>query len=114
MQLSYLPRLPGKSVFGLADLAECRPGRVVSLTLYRNGGDSIVVFAFDAGEGVSQEVLDEDCLYWLLEGEAIVTAGGVRHSLNGGGCFIVPARVPHSVDMIARSKVMVISVGCGF
>ena len=111
MKNQYLPRLPGSEAFFLNNVVECRANQVVSLTVYRVGGDGVVMLAFDAGEGVSQETLDEDCLYWVLEGEVVMIAGDSRHPLLGGDCFVVPARMPHAIDIVSRSKVMVLTVG---
>lgn len=108
---SAMRRLPQGTAFSLLDLVECRPRQVVSLTVHRSGGDSAVLFAFDAGEGISQEVLDEDCLYWVLEGEVVVEAGDARRPMRAGECFVVPARTPHSVDVVSQSRLFIITVG---
>lgn len=111
MRNRYLTRLPGGEAFSLEGLIECRAHQVVSLTAYRAGGDGVVILAFDAGEGVSQEVLDEDCLYWVLEGEVVMRAGDTPRTMRGGDCFVVPARVPHAIDVVSRSKLLIITVG---
>lgn len=111
MKNRYLPRLPGSEVFSLDGLVECRAHQVLSLAVYRAGGDSVSAYAFDAGEGISQEVLDEDCLYWVLEGEVAMTAGGPPRAVRGGECFVVPAGTPHAVDIVAPTKLLTITVG---
>ena len=111
MEKSHMGRLPQGKAFALAGLVECRPHQVVSLTLYRDAGDSAVLFAFDAGEGVSLEILDEDALYWLLEGEVVMKAGAGCQVMHGGECFTVPARTPHAVDVVSQSKLLIVTVG---
>lgn len=111
MQLSHMRRLPGARPFSLAELVEYRPRQVVSLTVYRSGGDSAVLFAFAPGEGISREILDEDCLYWVVEGEVVLTAGETSQTMRGGDCFVVPARTPHAVDIVSRSRLFILTVG---
>ena len=111
MSNALMPHLPAAEVFALADAVELRTNRVMSLTAYRVGVDSVVVFSFDAGEGISQEVLEEDCLYWVLAGESVMDAGGRRLAMRGGDCFVVPAGAAHAMAMTTPTKVAALTVG---
>lgn len=108
---AVLSRLPVAKMFLLGETVPYRAHQVLSQNFYRKGGDAITAFSFEMGEGISREVLDDDCLYWVLEGEAVMFAGDCRGAAYPGDCMVVPAGTPHAVDMVSRSKIMVVTVG---
>lgn len=97
--------------FPLAAIIEARPHQVASMNLWRSGADYVAVFAFDAGEGISREVLEEDRLYIAVEGDMIVETDGKRGALRVGECLYVPARTEHSLDALVPGKVLIVTVG---
>ena len=97
--------------FSLAALISPRPHQVASLNLWRSGTSHITLFGFDAGEGISREVLDEDRLYIVLEGDMVIDADGKRQSLKSGDCTYIPAGMPHSLDVITPGKALLVTVG---
>ena len=53
--MEFLRHLPTESPENLAELIQCRPGQVVSMSLYQSGDVQMTLLAFDGGEGVSEE-----------------------------------------------------------
>lgn len=89
-----------------ADLVEYQEGSVVSrMIVYRKAG-TITLFAFDAGQGLSEHTAQYDAVITLLEGEAVFTIGGEPNHLVKGEMLIMPAGVPHAVDGPGRFKMM--------
>lgn len=94
--------LPTDVPASLAGLVTCRPGQVSSMSLVRGGletGFSATLFAFAAGESVSEERYDGDALYQCVEGRMVLTRpDGWRAELGAGEVLRVPARVEHAVE----------------
>lgn len=85
----------------LVDLVATQPGAVVSQSLLKSPGGNVTLFAFDAGEGLSEHTAPYDALLLLLDGHATVTVGGVEHEMTAGETLVLPANIPHA--LLARS-----------
>ena len=92
----------------LAGLVTWQPGAVVSRTLAKSRAGTVTVFAFDAGEGLSEHVAPFDALLVLLEGRARVRVGGVEHPVGAGEVLRLPAHVPHAVAADGRFKMLLV------
>jgi len=67
---------------------------------------SITVFAFDAGQSLSEHRVPHGALVHLLDGEAELTVGGVPHQLRAGEALLMPPDAPHTVRAASRFKMM--------
>jgi quercetin dioxygenase-like cupin family protein len=90
----------------LADEIQYSPAAVVSKTLVKKPTGTITLFAFDAGEGLSEHTAPFDAVVQVLEGEAELTIGGERLSAAAGQMVIMPANVPHAVKAVRRFKML--------
>lgn len=90
----------------LADLIDCQTGAVVSRVLLRNPGGTVTLFAFDEGQGLSEHTAPFDALVQVLDGEAAITVGGVRHEVLAGQAILLPGGVPHAVDAVSRFRML--------
>ena len=70
--LKNLPENPAM----LAELIDVHPGQVVSMSLSRNDAIRMTLFAFDGGEGVSEEAYDSDTFYYILAGSMTLVREG--------------------------------------
>lgn len=77
-------------------------GAVVSRTLLKRDGGTITLFAFDAGQGLSEHTAPFDAVAHVLEGEAEITIAGTPLSVSAGQMVLMPARQPHSLSARAR------------
>ena len=97
-----LRNLPDDVATPLASLVTCREGQVSSMSLVAGGLDlglSATLFAFAAGESVSEERYEGDALYLCVEGAMAVTwPDGRRAPLVAGDVLRVPAGVEHAVE----------------
>ena len=87
--MEFLRHLPTESPENLAELIQCRPGQVVSMSLYQSGDVQMTLLAFDGGEGVSEEHYPGDTMYLLAEGKMTL--------MEQGQVFMVPAGALHSL-----------------
>lgn len=98
--------LPPSQALNLADLVDYAPGSVVSRTLVKNPAGTITLFAFDAGEGLSEHSTPFDALVQILDGEAELTIGGKPVPAGAGETVLMPANIPHGLRAAERFKML--------
>lgn len=111
MKNKIMHRLPCAQTFSSAKLVQTRPHQVMSLTAYADQSDSFLLFSYDAGEGVSREILQEDSLYCVLDGHVEFTIEGNVVSLHANETIVIAEGVPHAIVSIQASKIMAIHIG---
>jgi len=90
----------------VADLVDYQPDAIVSRVVLKTPTGSITVFAFDAGQSLSEHRVPHGALVHLLDGEAAVTVSGVSHRLRAGEALLMPPDAPHTVRAESRFKMM--------
>ena len=90
---------------GLIDYAK---RSIVSRTLAENGAGTITLFAFDAGQGLSEHTVPFDAFVEVIDGEAELTIGGATVSARPGDLVVMPANVPHAVRAAQPFKMLLI------
>lgn len=81
-----------------------QPGGIVSKQLIKTPTGNVTLFAFDAGQGLSEHTSPFSALVTVLEGEADVTIAGETHRVAAGELLALPAAVPHAVAARVRFK----------
>ncbi len=89
--------LPPAESHPAAALVTAQDGAVVSRTLLKRDSGSVTLFAFAAGQGLSEHTAPFDALVQVLEGEAAVTIAGRRHQVKAGEVILMPAGQPHAL-----------------
>jgi quercetin dioxygenase-like cupin family protein len=90
----------------LAALIEYQKGSVVSRTVADNEAGTVTLFAFDAGQGLSEHTAPFDALVYNIEGEVEVTISGKAVTLQQGEIVIMPANKPHALKATKRFKML--------
>jgi len=88
------------------DLVAYQQGSIVSRMLAYTKSGTITIFAFDAGEGLSEHTAPYDAVLQVIDGEALVTIAGKEYSVTAGNLIIMPATIPHAVHAVTRFKMM--------
>jgi len=91
----------------LEDLLSYQEGAIVSRTLIdkkKNG--TVTLFAFDAGQGLSEHTAPFDAMVHVLDGEVHVTISGEPHNLKKGDFIVMPADKPHALKAVKRFKML--------
>jgi quercetin dioxygenase-like cupin family protein len=94
-----VPSMPEPVLF-FADLAAEAPpvGRGIhSQTLYDGPDLRLVLFAFAAGEELSEHTAARAAVVHVLDGEGEAVVGVEPHPIGPGAWFRMPARMPHSI-----------------
>ncbi|MGD9675248.1 MAG: cupin domain-containing protein [Candidatus Bipolaricaulia bacterium] len=97
-------------VVELAGLVEYQEGAVVSRTLIEREVGTVTLFAFDAGQALSEHTAPFDALVHVLDGEADVVLGGTPHGVKEGQAILMPAHVPHAVKARQRFKMLLVMI----
>ena len=90
----------------VADLTDYQDGSVVSRTLIKRPGGTVTLFAFDAGQSLSEHTAPFDALVQVVDGEGLFTIDGTPHGIAAGQAIIMPADVPHAVTAEQRFKML--------
>lgn len=87
-------------------LVSYQQAAVVSRELLRSRAGTVTVFAFDAGQGLSEHTAPFDALVHVLEGEVEITISGKPYRLGAGEMILMPANAPHALRAITRFKML--------
>jgi quercetin dioxygenase-like cupin family protein len=98
---------PGQ-LFTLDSLVTPTAQGIASRVLARTAAGNITLFAFDAGEELSEHAAPFDALALTLSGTLILTIGGVPVQTAPQTIVLMPANVPHAVQAIEASRMLLI------
>ena len=71
---------------------------IASRVLAKTTGGNLTLFAFDAGQGLTEHTSPFDALVMVLDGSLKLTIGGNAVTASPGSVVRMPAHVPHAVD----------------
>lgn len=92
----------------LADLIAPTEHGIASRVLAKTSGGNVTLFAFDAGEGLSEHTAPFDALVLPIEGALTLTIGGKSVEATTGTITRLPANVPHAVDAKVAAKMLLV------
>ena len=94
----------------MTELIACQEGSVVSRALIDKKTGTVTVFAFGAGQGLSEHTVPYDAFVQILDGDAEVTIAGTVHKLAAGQMIIMPAGLPHSIKAVRKFKMLLVMI----
>ncbi|MFZ5910187.1 MAG: cupin domain-containing protein [Chloroflexota bacterium] len=97
---------PKAEILNLADLVNYQTGSVVSRQITKAEAGNVTLFAFDAGQELSEHTAPFDALVHVVEGEAQILISGKSFSLTAGQAIIMPANEPHAVKATTPFKML--------
>ena len=101
---------PTPKVERMRDLIGYQERAVVSRTIIEKRTGTVTLFAFDAGQGLSEHTAPFDALVYVLDGEAEVTISGKKYHLGEGEMIVMPANIPHALKALKRFKMLLVMV----
>lgn len=81
---------------------------IASRVLARTSGGNLTLFAFDAGQELTEHTSPFDALVVVLEGSLMLTVGGKEIAATPGTIVRMPASVPHAVTATERARMLLI------
>jgi quercetin dioxygenase-like cupin family protein len=103
--LSDIKMYKGKAV-DTKTLVEYSTDSIVSKTLIDTKAGTITLFAFDAGQGLSEHAAPYDAVVQIIDGDAEITIGGNPIHASEGNMVIMPANIPHALYATNRFKML--------
>jgi quercetin dioxygenase-like cupin family protein len=101
-------QIPPAAALALDTLVTPTDGGIASRVLAKNGGGTVTLFAFDAGEALSEHTAPFDALVMVLDGAFQLTIGGAPVEAGAGTITRMPAGVPHAVEATMASRMLLI------
>lgn len=108
--MGTIKNLSTENPANLAALIEPEAYQIVSMILSNSDHVAVSLFTFAEGEMVSEEEYLGSTMYYLLEGESMITRDGKEYHLKAGDVFAVPGNVLHTVGGLAAFKMLQITI----
>jgi quercetin dioxygenase-like cupin family protein len=90
----------------LGRLIEYSADSIVSKTILDKPVGTITLFAFDAGQRLSEHQAPYDAVVQIVDGNALIVIDGKDIEVGTGELIIMPGNVPHSVKANEKFKML--------
>ena len=101
---------PKATAVKLATNVDYASGSIVSKTIVNSEAVTMTLFAFDAGQGLSEHSAPFDALLHVMDGSVDLKIGSEELHAECGDMVLMPANVPHSLRAGDRYKIFLIMV----
>ena len=102
------PQLPPSQVLALQSLINPTEHGIASRILAKASGGNLTLFAFDAGQGLTEHTSPFDALVMVLEGALTLSIAGAPVRAVPGTIVRMPAGIPHAVDAPEPARMLLI------
>lgn len=96
---TYIPNL-------LEQVPEIPPDSIVSRTIYSDAQVKVILFAFAAGQELSEHTSSQTAVLHFVQGEADLTLGEDGMTAQAGTWVHMPPYLPHSI--VAQTPVLML------
>lgn len=94
------------AIWKINDMIAVQTGSVVSRTLFNQKSGTLTLFAFDAGQSLSEHTAPFDAFAQVLEGQLEIRIDGEAHVLSAGEMILMPANLPHALVAQTPAKML--------
>ena len=102
------PTIPAAEALPLQALITPTDHGIASRVLARTAGGNLTLFAFDAGQELSEHATPFDALVMVLEGSITLTIGGTPVTATPGTIVRMPATIPHAVHASKPARMLLL------
>ena len=100
--------LPAAQALDLQSLNTPTAHGIASRVLARRSGGNVTLFAFDAGQGLTEHTSPFDAFVIVLEGVFALTIGATAVEAQPGQIVRLPASVSHAVEARVASRMLLV------
>ncbi|MFC2028335.1 cupin domain-containing protein [Chloroflexota bacterium] len=97
---------PVAEILDVRGMINYQEGSIVSRVILKSENGNVTLFAFDAGQELSEHSAPFDALVEVIEGEAEIRISGKLSNVKAGEVIIMPADDPHAVKASTRFKMI--------
>jgi len=105
--------IAGAEALSLDSLVVPTPDGIASRIIAKTAGGNVTLFAFDAGQGLTEHTSPFEAMVLVLEGACTLTIGGTAVRATPGTIVRMPATVPHAVDASEATRFLLIMLRSG-
>lgn len=106
--MSMTPAIPPAEALALQSLITPTAQGIASRILAKTGGGNFTLFAFDAGQGLTEHTSPFDAFVLVLEGSLVLTIGGSPVTATPGTIVRMPADVPHGLEAPEPARMLLL------
>ena len=81
---------------------------IASRVLAKTGGGNLTLFAFDAGQGLTEHTSPFEAFVMVLDGALTLTINGAPVQAGPGTIVRMPANVPHAVEAPVAARMLLV------
>jgi quercetin dioxygenase-like cupin family protein len=100
--------LPPAEALALQALITHTGHGIASRILAKTSGGNFTLFAFDAGQGLTEHTSPFDAYVMVIEGELLLTIGGHAVRATPGTLVRMPANVPHGLEAPQPARMLLL------
>ena len=97
-------------IFDLAEAVSYSGDATVSKMVLKKQTGNITLFAFDAGQSLSEHSAPFDAYVLVTEGKGKIIINRTGYDLSAGQFIVMPANIPHAVQAVERFKMMLVMI----
>jgi quercetin dioxygenase-like cupin family protein len=98
------------TAFDLTQSIDYTDNATVSKMVLKKQTGNITLFAFDAGQSLSEHSAPFDAFVLVTEGKGRIIIDKKDHDLMAGQFIVMPANIPHAVQALEKFKMMLVMV----
>jgi quercetin dioxygenase-like cupin family protein len=110
MEKNQSAKLPPAEAVRLEKLIDYSANSIVSREIVKTKTGTLTLFAFDAGQGLSEHSAPFNAIVQILDGEAELKIGGKIIPARAGETVLMPANIPHAVSAHKKFKMLLIMI----
>ena len=92
----------------LINFVEYQDDAIVSKTLLDTKAETVTIFAFAAGQGLSEHAAPFEAMVSIIDGDAEITIDSKSIHLKAGEMVTMPSNTPHALQAIKKFKMMLV------
>ncbi|HPT14297.1 MAG TPA: cupin domain-containing protein [Bacteroidales bacterium] len=92
--------------FSFNEIVHYEDNGIVSKQIIKKSTGNVTLFAFAAGQMLSEHSAPFDALVQVIEGSAEIVIGGIANTVKAGESIIMPANIPHGVNAHEKFKML--------
>lgn len=104
--MTFIQKLPHSEVVNLRKQVPVNEDQVSSMTLVQRKDLALTVFSLDKGQGIGGHSSPGDAMVNILSGQAEITIGEDKFTVNAGETIVMPANIRHALFAVEAFQML--------